>query len=235
MTKKLLMAIGVVAVVAIGAGVYWFVIRDDSVEKKTTECDPAPCEAPTVDSLDGSWQVAAADSEGTLVIKEELGSLVDHQAEGKTGDITGTVAVSGDQVTAADLTIDLTGLEFVDNPTGGFNVANRANAMQNTGLQTSQFPEATFALTAPITLTGDLTAGETATGSATGDLTLHGVTKSITFDVDATASGDEVRVSPTEFIPIALADYGMTVQGPPFVASVADEGSFDFLLVLRQA
>lgn len=234
MAKKLMLVLGIVVLVVIGAGVYWFAIRDDSVEKQTTGCDPEPCET-TLDTIDGTWAVVPADSTGTLVITEELGSIVDHQAEGRTGDITGTFEVAGDQVTAADLTIDLTGLEFVDQPGGGFDVANRANAMGNTGLETSQFPEATFVLTEPLTLDGDLIAGETATAEATGDLTLHGVTRPISFTVEATADGDRVRVSPTEFVPIVLADHEITVEAPPMVASIADAGSFDFLLVLERA
>ncbi|NLV56748.1 MAG: YceI family protein [Acidimicrobiales bacterium] len=234
MARKLLLTLAVVVLAVIGAGVYWFVIRDDSVEKKTTDCDPEPCEV-TLDSVDGTWSVVPAESEGTLVITEEIGSVLDHQAEGRTGDITGTLEVDGDTVTAADLAIDLTGLEFVDQPGGGFDVANRANAMGNTGLQTSQFPEATFTLTEPLVLDGDLTEGDTATADATGDLTLHGVTRSITFPVEATADGEQVRVSPADFIPIVLADHDITVQTPPMVARVADEGGFDFLLVLERA
>ena len=232
--KKLLAAVAVVALVAVGVGVWWFVIRDDSVEKKTSECDPEPCAEATVDSFDGAWGVVAGESQGTLVITEQIGGLVDHQAQGSTGDLTGTVEVADDAVTAASLTIDLAALEFTDDP-GGFDVANRANAMRTQGLQTDQFPDATFVLTAPIPLEGDLAGGDTVTADATGDLTLHGVTRSITFAVDVTADGDRVRVSPTEFVPIALADYEMTVNGPPFVADISDEGSFDFLLVLEAA
>lgn len=235
MGKRLLVGAGVLAVVVLGVGVWWFVLRDDSVEKATVECDPAPCEASTVESLDGTWQVVPGESRGTIVITEEIAGVVDHQAEGRTGEVTGSVTVAGDEVTGGSFTVDLTALEFTDDPGGGINVANRANAMRTQGLETDEFPEATFALTAPIALGGDVASGETVTAEATGDLTIHGVTRSVTFEVQAVADGDRVRVTPSDFVPVALADFDMSVDGPPFVAAVSDEGSFDFLLVLEQA
>ncbi len=233
MLKKLIGVVVVVALVAVGAFVWYFFIRDDSVEKATAECDPAPCEASTVEDTDGEWAIDGDASTGTIVITETIGGIADHQAEGRTGPLSGSVTVEGTQVTAADVTVDMTGLEFTDSPPGA-NVANRANAMRDQGLQTGQFPEATFALTAPIEVGDALTSGETITASATGDLTIHGVTNPVTFDVDVAADGDTFRVTPSDFVPVALADYGMTVQAPPFVADIADEGSFDFLLVLAQ-
>ncbi|HEX7132956.1 MAG TPA: YceI family protein [Iamia sp.] len=233
MIKKLLGLVVVVALVVVGFGVWYFVIRDDSVEKATAECDPAPCEESTVDSVDGAWSVVPADSETTIAITETIGGIADHQVEGHTA-VEGTVQVADSSVTEASFTADMTTLEFTDAPPG-FNVANRANAMKGTGLETDTFPEATFALTAPIDLGDDLTSGETTTAEATGDLTLHGVTQSITFPVDVAADGDTFRVTPSEFIPIVLADYDMSVEAPGFVADIAAEGSFDFLLVLQQA
>lgn len=232
MVKKLIAAAGVVVVLLVGVGVWFFVIRDDTVEKASAECDPAPCEASTLDSVDGTWAVDPDASEGTIVITETIGSIADHDAEGKTGPVTGDLTVADGQVTAADLTIDLTGLEFVDQPTG-FDVGNRTNAMRTQGLEIDAFPEATFSLTAPIDLGDDPTAGTTA--SATGDLTIHGVTNAVTFEVAVEADGDTFRITPTEFIPVPLADYDMTVSAPGFVADIADEGSIDFLLVISQA
>ena len=235
MVKKLLGLVAVVVLVLIGVGVWYFVIRDDSVEKATTECDPAPCEESTVESVDGSWAVVPDDSESTLAITETIGGIADHEVEGHTA-VAGTLEIAGSSVTEATFTADMTTLEFIDAPPG-FDVANRANAMKTTGLETEAFPEATFTLTAPIELGEDLTTGAaaTATAEATGDLTLHGVTKPITFAVEIAADGDTFRVTPTEFIPIALADYDMAVQAPGFVADISDQGSFDFLLVFAQA
>jgi len=234
MIKKLIAALVVVVLIVVGFGVWYFVIRDDSVEKSTVGCDPEPCEASTADSTDGTWTIDPAASEAKLVITETIGGLADHQVQGNTGEVTGDVTVAGSEVTAADLTVDLTGLEFTDAPPG-FNVANRANAMKTTGLETEAFPEATFVLTAPIALSDDVTSGEVITSEATGDLTLHGVTNPVTFEISVVAKGDTFEVTPSEFIPVVLSDHDMSVDAPGFVADIADEGSFDFVLVLEQA
>ena len=54
---------------------------------------------------------------------------------------------------------------------------------------------ATFKLTAPITLTSIPQNKVPVTTSATGDLTLHGVTKSVTFDVSAQRNGDKIDIN----------------------------------------
>lgn len=232
MIKKLIGAVAVVVLVVVGVGVWYFVIRDDTVEKDTVGCDPEPCEASTVDSADGTWTVVPDDSNTSLVISETIGGVADHQVEGNTA-IDGSLVIDGSTVTEATFTADMTTLEFTDAPSG-FNVANRAQAMEGTGLDTSEYPEASFALTSPIELGEDATSGQTVTASATGDLTLHGVTKEITFEVDVKAVGDTVQVTPSEFVPIVLTDYEMEVQAPSFVADISDQGSFDFFLVLEQ-
>lgn len=232
MIKKLLGLVAVVVLVLIGAGVWYFVIRDDSVEKDTIGCGDGPCEESTADSIDGTWTVVPDASDTSLVITETIGGVADHQVEGNTA-VAGSITVAGSAVTEATFTADMTTLEFTDAPPG-FDVANRARAMENTGLDTGEFPEATFTLTSPIELPEDVTNGEVATSSATGDLTLHGVTRSITFDVSVVANGERFEVTPTDFVPIVLADYEMTVEAPGFVADIGDEGSFDFELVLEQ-
>ncbi|QYG91123.1 YceI family protein [Iamia sp. SCSIO 61187] len=233
MIKKLVGAVIVVVLVLVGVGVWYFVIRDDSVEKAEVGCDPDPCETSTASTVDGTWTVVADGSETTLAITETIGGVADHAVEGHT-EVGGSVVVADGAVTEATITADMTTLAFTDAPPG-FDVANRARAMERTGLETGAFPEATFSLTAPIELGDDVGSGEVVTAEATGDLTLHGVTRPVTFAVDVVADGATFRVTPSEFIPIVLADHDMEVDGPGFVADVADEGSFDFLLVLEQA
>lgn len=230
--KKVLGAVAVLVLVLVGVGVWYFVIRDDTVEKRTVDCPPEGCAESTVETLDGTWTVTDA-SETALVITETIGGVADHQVEGNTA-VTGDVTIAGDEVTDASFTVDLTTLEFTDAPPG-FDVANRARAMESTGLETGAFPEATFVLSEPIALPDGVDSGDPVTATATGDLTLHGVTKPITFDVEIVADGETFRLTPTEFIPIVLADYDMTVRAPGFVADIADEGSFDFTIVLEQA
>ncbi len=52
-------------------------------------------------------------------------------------------------------------------------------------MDTAQYPTSTFKLTQPIDLGSVPADGKTITAKATGDLTLHGTTKSVTFEVEA--------------------------------------------------
>lgn len=225
--------VALLTVLVVGAGVWYVVIRDDTPEKRTADCPPEGCEAATTETLDGTWSVVADDSEAGLAITETLGGLVDHTAEGVVDGVSGSVTVGGDRVTDVEVTVDLTTLRFTDAP-AGFDVGNRAGAMERTGLETGEFPEATFVLSEPIDLPDDVTSGQTTTASATGDLTLHGQAQPITFDVDITADGEVFTITPTELVPVVLADHGIAVDAPGFVADIADEGTFDFLIVLEQ-
>ena len=67
---------------------------------------------------------------------------------------------------------------------------------------------------------------------ATGDLTLHGVTKSVTFDLSAQRDGANIKVNGT--IPVVFADYRISnPSGGP--ATTADNGLLEFLVVFERA
>ena len=67
----------------------------------------------------------------------------------------------------------------------------------------------------------------------TGDLTLHGVTKSVQIPVSATLSGGVVTV--TGSLPIVFADYGMQPPNSFKVLSVDDHGVMELQLHFRHA
>ena len=74
--------------------------------------------------------------------------------------------------------------------------------------------------------------GRRITVGATGDLTIRGVTKSVTIDLPAQLQGGVLVVVGSA--PVALADYGVTAPTAPVVASVEDEGIFEFQLYFRR-
>jgi polyisoprenoid-binding protein YceI len=237
--KKVL--VGVVIVVLLGAGAfYWFVIRD-TPEKQLTLTKPTgttsgQADDPPPASLDGTWKVRSADpTRAGLRIKEKfLGGVAQHTAVGRTSEVTGSLTLAGTKVTAGTFTVDLASLEYTDDPPG-LDVASRAHAMQTAGLQTDQFPTTSFELTQPIDLGSAPKAGQTITTDATGELTLHGVTKTITFSVDAQLIDGQIEIATSDPVPVQLADYGITppAQGP--VAEVSSTGSFEFLVRLEQS
>jgi polyisoprenoid-binding protein YceI len=239
MLKKLI-AIAAIVVVLGGAAVWYFVLRDDAPAELSVDSgsggDSSQTTSGTVpESLDGTWSVQeGGDTTAGFRIKESFASgLTDHTAVGRSDDVTGSITVDGTQITEGSFTVGLNSLVFSDDP--GIPVANRANALKQNGLETNTFPDATFELTEPIDIGAKPAAGETVTATATGELTLHGVTKSVTFDVEAKLDGDTIRVATADPVPVKLADYDIDkpTMGP--VAAIDDAGSFEFLVVLGQS
>ena len=70
------------------------------------------------------------------------------------------------------------------------------------------------------------------TVKATGDLTLRGKTKSVTFDIVAQRNGAAIETNGT--IPVTFADYG--IPAPSFgPAEVGDSGELVFLVNFQPA
>jgi polyisoprenoid-binding protein YceI len=241
--KKVVVAVVAVAVVA-AAGFWFFVLRDDppdelSLSETDAGADGTGGESETGGGsveVDGTWMVVSGDPTAAgLRIDETFLSGIDHTAVGRTSEVTGSLTIAGATVTEGSFTADLTALSFSDAPPG-LDVGNRSRALQTRGLETDLFPEAMFTLTAPIELGAVPAPGEAVTAEATGDLTLHGVTREITVPVDAQVldDGRRIEVVSADPVTVALADYDMEppVAGP--IAEVAPEGSFEFKLVLTK-
>ena len=242
MAKKVLIPIIAVVVVAAGA-FWWFVMRSDSPEKlsvggnSTTTEAGGSSEPVTPGSIDGTWSVST-DAESTIGfrIKEDFaGGLTDHEAVGRSTAVSGSIAIEGTEVTEGEFVVDLTEIEFTDSP--GLPVGNRARAMQDRGLQTNTFPEASFKLTSPLDFGQEPEVGKTIDSTITGELTLHGVTKSVTVQAQAVYNGAtiEIGTNPDELPEIVLADFEITPPSGGPIASVADTGTFEFLVTLTKS
>jgi len=236
MLKKLLTS-AVVLVVVIGAAFWWFIIRSDepaelSVGDDTSASEPT---GETPETLDGTWtvQTGGDTTAGFRITESFAGGLTDHVAVGRSDEVAGSIEVGGSEVTKGSFTIDLTALAFDDDP--GLPVANRVNAMADRGLQIDTFPEATFELTAPVDFGEAPTPGAVVTAEATGDLTIHGVTKEVTFTIEAKRQGTELLVATADPVPVVLADFDIEKPTGGPIAEIADEGSFEFLVVLAAA
>jgi polyisoprenoid-binding protein YceI len=126
-------------------------------------------------------------------------------------------------VTAASFTADLTTLRSDDE--------RRDGQLRRQALETDRFPEASFALTAPLEI-GAIATGETVSGSLLGDLTLHGITRFVELAFDARlADGIVTLVATTE---IVFADYGIEQPRSMIVLSVADRGTLELQLHLSR-
>jgi polyisoprenoid-binding protein YceI len=197
---------------------------------------PAASPAAAASTLDGTWTIDhtiggfdydAGDFTGSWVgyrAQEELVGVGGVEAVGRTPDIDGSITVAGTQIVAADLTADLTTLRS--------DQSMRDGQLGGQGIETDQFPTATFVLTQPIEL-GAIPAEATAiTAEAVGDLTLHGVTKSVTIPLNAVWQGDIIGVSGSLTFP--WSDFGMEKPSSMRVVSLADEVTMELQVFFRQ-
>ena len=216
----------VVLVAVVGPFVYINFIREDAPDRLTFTEDTTPSSAapvtPTSDSLDGTYAIA----DGSVVgyrIKEILFGQ-DAEAVGRTGEVVGQFVLSGTTIESGSFEVDMASVTSPE--------SQRDGQFRNRIMETDEFPTGTFELTQPIVLDAVPADLEEVTVSATGDLTLHGVTRSVTFDLLARRNGATIEVNGS--VPVTFSDYEIDdPSGGP--ASVGDTGEMEFLLVLTKS
>jgi len=244
-------AIALIALVA-GAFVLWiFVLRDDAptaldsgdldaalssttvaavtvpetISESVPETAPetvATTAAPAAAGPDGAWS-AAADSTLGYRVQEVLGGI-DVEGAGRTSDVTGSLTIAGNQATAAEFTVQMASITSDSD--------RRDGQFRSRIMSVDEFPTATFVLTAPIDFGAVPAEGESLTATATGDLTLRSVTRSVTFPVEAQLEGGRIGVLGS--IPILFSDYSIPDPSNGF-AVVKDNGLLEFVLVFDRA
>jgi polyisoprenoid-binding protein YceI len=222
----------VIVIALIAFGFWWFFVRDDSPSEARLVDRPTVGDG-SEGPLDGEWQVLQGDDTfAGFRITEQFPGF-ENTAVVRSPAVEGSLTINGQTIEAAGVTVDLTELESKDaQPPGVFPIANRVGQLENDGLETAQFPTATFALGAPITLESEPEPGETVEVEARGELTIHGVTRAVVFPLQARWNGDVIDVSGS--LDIALADYGMTPPERDFV-SVADTGTVELQVTFQPA
>ncbi|MEF3404494.1 YceI family protein [Agromyces sp. CCNWLW203] len=171
--------------------------------------------------LTGDWTVADGSFAGYRV--DEVLNGTDVTVTGRTSDVTGGFTVDGLSLTAASLEVDVASIAT--------DSGNRDEYFRSNAMRASEFPTATFVLTEPVTAAAAPTVGEVQTVQATGDLTLAGVTRSVTVDLEAVWNGSDGQVAGS--IPITFADFGVEAPNLGFV-SVEPDGFVEFSLVLAR-
>ncbi len=189
---------------------------------------PAGPGATGTSSLTGTWKVdnsigSFSDFSDSFVgyrVAENLANVGSTTAVGRTPNVTGSLTVAGDSITAATVKADLSTLQS-DRP-------QRDGQLHQQALQTDAYPTATFVLATRIALAHLPAEGETISATAIGDLTLHGVTKRVSMPLQAKLAGGVVTVVGS--LPIAFADYAIRPPQSMMVLSVADSGTLELQL-----
>ncbi|WIB76170.1 YceI family protein [Curtobacterium sp. MCPF17_002] len=206
--------LGVVAAV-VGTNLY---TSSENAKASATPSVAASRAPSTIDDADlsGEWTVGG-DSEAGYRVHEVLNGS-DVTVTGRTDSVTGSATVDGTAITKATITVQVADIAT--------DSAQRDSYFRDSAMDAAAFPTATFTLTEPI---ADAVPSGTGTTKveATGNLTLHGVTKPVTATLEVGLNGDGVDISGS--IPVTFSDYDVQAPSLGFV-KVDDSGAVEFLV-----
>lgn len=221
--RKAVIWISVIAAVVVLGVIGAIVATNVYTSTENAKASAAPSvaasrEASTLDDADlsGDWTVGG-DSEAGYRLHEVLNGS-DVTVTGRTDSVSGSATVDGTSITKATITVQVADIATDSD--------QRDSYFRDSAMDTSAFPEATFELTEPIA-DAVPSGSETTKVTATGKLTLHGVTKDVTADLQVGLNGDGVDISGS--IPVTFSDYDVQAPSLGFV-KVDDSGTVEFLV-----
>lgn len=173
-------------------------------------------------AVEGTWKLAPGSQVGYRVKETLFGQS--NTATGRTSSITGDMTIGGTSVSAANFTVQMATVRS--------DRSQRDGQFRGRIMEVDRFPTATFVLTKPIELGSIPPEGKMITEQATGDLTLHGTKRTVTFTLNARRLGGAIQVQGQ--IPVTFSDYNIdNPSGGP--ASVGNTGSLEFALAFSRA
>ena len=173
--------------------------------------------------LAGTWAVATGSRAGYRVNEVLAGQ--NNVAVGRTSSVAGHLVISNTTVTAGAFTVKMATIHS--------DQSQRDAQFDGRIMDVATYPTGTFTLTRGISLAPVPATGTIMAYRATGNLTLHGRTRPVTFSLSAQRTATQIRVSGS--IPITFADWD--IPNPSFAGFVTtqDHGVLEFLLVLNRA
>ncbi|ROS67002.1 YceI-like domain-containing protein [Curtobacterium sp. PhB172] len=221
--RKAVIWISVIAAVVVLGVIGAIVATNVYTSNESAKASAAPSvaasrEASTLDDSDlsGDWTVGG-DSEAGYRLHEVLNGS-DVTVTGRTDSVSGTATVDGTSITKATITVQVADIATDSD--------QRDSYFRDSAMDTAAFPEATFELSEPIA-DAVPSGSDTTKVTAAGKLTLHGVTKDVTADLQVGLNGDGVDISGS--IPVTFSDYGVQAPSLGFV-KVDDSGTVEFLV-----
>ena len=192
----------------------------DSVAESPATTDPAG--GASSGEFDGDWVPTDASEFGYRV--EEVLAGINTTAVGRSNEINGLLTIEGTTATVVDVEVQIDSIKS--------DSALRDGRFAGDVMNSTEFPTATFTLTEPIEFGSIPTGDEQVTATATGELTLRGVTNPVAFEV--TAQTTDGRIGVLGSIPVVFADYG--IDNPSFgQVKTEDDGLVEFVLVFERA
>jgi polyisoprenoid-binding protein YceI len=220
--------VGVVVVVVLLVGgpfVYIHLIEGPAPDKlslppnRTGSVTTPP---PSSSTVSGVWNVGAGSTVGYRVQEVLVGQH--STAVGRTTRVSGSISISGTSVVKGSFTVDMSSVKS--------DQSERNDQFDGRIMDVSAYPLAKFVLTNPIALDAIPAGGTSRRYSAIGDLTMHGVTKSVTFTVSAERRGATIYVLAD--IPIVFADWNISNPSVGGFVTTQSTGTLEVLLDLTR-
>lgn len=173
--------------------------------------------------LDGTWITTTGSLAGFRVKESFLG--ISNDVVGRTSAVTGTIVISGNQVSEAVFRVDLPTIE----------VSGKTERAFDQSLDTSAHRYATVALAAPLTIRPSFISGiNTMTTTTQGEMTMHGATHPVTITIACRRDVNDLQAAGS--IPITFSAWGIAEPtGYGSIAGLANHGIAEFYLHLRRA
>jgi polyisoprenoid-binding protein YceI len=156
----------------------------------------APGRAPAADPIAGAWAVGQGTEARYGIDDTAMGQT--SRVVGRTHDVAGAMQIAGYTVTSAHVVVNMQTVtcQCVHDP--------KYQQM----LETAKYPTSSFTLATPINLGPVPSDGSTVNVTVTGDFTIHGVTRRVTFPLRGTRIGPRLAVIAS--IPVKLSDYNVS-------------------------
>jgi polyisoprenoid-binding protein YceI len=178
-------------------------------------------------ALAGTYSAGSGSVVGYRVNEVLLGQST--TAVGRTTSVTGHLTIAGTTATAATFSVPM--------DTVHSDKSQRDAQFDGRIMDVAQYPTGTFALTSPIDLAPLPATGVIKSYTATGKLTLHGATRTVTFTLTAErgTAKDGAQIEVVGHIPVLFSDYNVQNPSVGGFVTTQDHGLLEFLLIFSQA
>jgi len=222
-------AVAVVVVLAVGAPfVYIHLIEGPAPPKLALPTASSPTTAVAsgtiseIPGVGGTYHVSSGSEAGYRVTEVLVGQ--NSTAVGRTTKMWGSVTISEDSVTTGTFTVDMATVES--------DQSERNAQFDGRIMDVAQYPTATLTLTTPVVIGTIPAVGSTMAYTATGDLTMHGVTRRVTFSLTAERTADGLYALAD--IPIVFADWNIANPSIGGFVNTNSSGTLETLVHLTK-
>ena len=205
----------------------------EATDGAVTDDEESATAPASLEDASGTWQVDTtigefdfADATSTFAgfrVDEELANVGDTEAIGRTPAVSGSLEIAGTTLESATIEADFSQIES--------DIPRRDNAMRR-AMNVDENPLGTFELTSPVDfgeIPGD---GDSLAFTASGDLTVNGMTNPVEVEMEAqVAEGNILVVGTTN---VVFADFGIEAPQVGPVVSIEDNGTVEMQVWFTQ-